>query len=295
MLISLQYSIIFEAMSDGESTSFKLKMRQLRQLLSPRAQPQVISALTYDFVANKEQELTPGSEWFVEVINDLKKSQYADNLQHHVAVAFSKMATTEDYVAVGYQGHVYVHHQDTHSRNIQIPSGHHGPSASHHYFAPNLASNKYTLQAASSSSIGVSNSQQYIAPRSKISMSILDRAHAYAPAHPTQPSYQSSTQKNIPTYLDALARPVAPSYQACTQTSEPPCASHTEEIGQCLNNWVQENVKFDSIEAAREHNGAQMKLKKTRDLGTKFIKHSKCGHNEECTAHASIINKANII
>jgi hypothetical protein len=184
MFISLHYSIIFETMSDGESTSFKLKMRQFRQLLSPCAQPQVISALTYDFVAKKEQELTPGSEWFVEVINDLKKSQYVDNLQQRVsdvAVAFSKMATTEDYVAVGYQGHVYVHHQDTHSRNIQIPSGHHGPSASHHYFAPNLASNKYTLQAASSSSIGVSNSQQYIAPRSKISMSILDRAYAYAP------------------------------------------------------------------------------------------------------------------
>jgi hypothetical protein len=90
-------------------------------------------------------------------------------------------------------------------------------------------------------------------------MPVLDRAYAYAPAHPTQSSYQSSTQKNVPTYLDALARPVAPSYQACTQTSEPPCASHTEEIGQCLNNWVKENVKFDSIEAAREHIGARMK------------------------------------
>jgi hypothetical protein len=111
------------------------------------------------------------------------------------------MATTEDYVAVGDQGHMYVRHQDTQSRNIQIASGHHGPSASPHYFAPNLASNKYTLQAASSS-IGVSNSQQYIAPRIKISMPVLDRAYAYAPAHPTQPSYQSSTPKKNPTYLD---------------------------------------------------------------------------------------------
>jgi hypothetical protein len=170
-------------------------MRQLHQLLSPRAQPQVISSLTYDFVAKKEQELTPGSEWFVEVINDLKKSQYVDNLQQRVsdvAVAFSKMATTEDYVAVGYQGHVYVRHQDTQSHNIQIPPGHHGPSASHHYFAPNLASNKYTLQAASSS-FGVSNSQQYIAPRSKISMPVwiermrmhplIQRSHPINPVH----------------------------------------------------------------------------------------------------------------
>jgi hypothetical protein len=170
-------------------------MRQLHELLSPRAQPQVISSLTYDFVAKKEQELTPGSEWFVEVINDLKKSQYVDNLQQRVsdvAVAFSKMATTEDYVAVGYQGHVYVRHQDTQSHNIQIPPGHHGPSASHHYFAPNLASNKYTLQAASSS-FGVSNSQQYIAPRSKISMPVwiermrmhplIQRSHPINPVH----------------------------------------------------------------------------------------------------------------
>jgi hypothetical protein len=119
-------------MSDGDSTTsdcITQKMRQLHQLLSPSAQPQVISALTYDFVAKKEQELTPGSEWFVEVINDPKKSQYVDNLQQcvsDVAVAFSKMATNEDYVAVGYQGHVYARHQDTQSRNIQIPSGHHG-------------------------------------------------------------------------------------------------------------------------------------------------------------------------
>jgi hypothetical protein len=82
-------------MSDGDSTSenFKRKMGQLHQLLSPRAQPQVIPALTYDVVSKKEQELTSGSEWFVEDINDLKKRQHVDNLQQRVSdvvVAFSR-------------------------------------------------------------------------------------------------------------------------------------------------------------------------------------------------------------
>jgi hypothetical protein len=80
--------------------------------------------------------------------------RHKDTQNRHIQIPSghaTKMATTKNYVAVGDQGHMYVLHQDTQSCNIQIPSGHHGPPASHHYFAPNLASNAYTLQAASSS------------------------------------------------------------------------------------------------------------------------------------------------
>jgi hypothetical protein len=85
-------------MSDGDSTSdrFKLKMRQLHQVLSPRSQPQVISALTYDSAAKKEQELTPGSEWFVEVMH--YTTVYL--IKHHVRLFGRKEKSNDESIQV---------------------------------------------------------------------------------------------------------------------------------------------------------------------------------------------------